>query len=180
MKILTKFDIPLNSERIQRCIGYPKASPKILSIIDKEIQNAKLFIKPIAIYKLINPLTHPVFKGASRVAFAICTIGEKLEQESTSLLNKGELLRGFILDAIGSYAAEKLAGYVNKRILQEIEEMEFRASSRFSPGYGLWTLEGQKLVFKVLDGKKIGVELLPSLMMKPRKSVSFALNLYKK
>ena len=46
---------------------------------------------------------------------------------------------------------------------------------RISPGYGRWPLTAQTNVFDRLPHEQLGVELLPSLLMVPRKSISFAM-----
>jgi hypothetical protein len=48
-------------------------------------------------------------------------------------------------------------------------------SCRISPGYGGWPLTAQKAIFARLPHDAIGVRLLPSMLMVPQKSVTFAL-----
>jgi hypothetical protein len=43
-----------------------------------------------------------------------------------------------------------------------------------SPGYGTWPITAQRALFDLLPHDEIQVELLPSCLMTPRKSVSFA------
>lgn len=46
---------------------------------------------------------------------------------------------------------------------------------RISPGYGGWPLAAQEAIFARLPHEAVGVRLLPSMLMAPRKSVTFAL-----
>lgn len=46
---------------------------------------------------------------------------------------------------------------------------------RISPGYRGWPLTAQEAIFARLPHNAIGVQLLPSMLMVPRKSVTFAL-----
>lgn len=48
-------------------------------------------------------------------------------------------------------------------------------SCRVSPGYGQWSLASQASLFRLLPHREMGVELLPSMLMVPRKSISFAM-----
>jgi hypothetical protein len=50
-----------------------------------------------------------------------------------------------------------------------------RVSCRISPGYGGWQLASQEALFARLPHRAIGVRLEHSLLMVPRKSVSFAM-----
>ncbi|MFR4384234.1 MAG: vitamin B12 dependent-methionine synthase activation domain-containing protein [Phascolarctobacterium sp.] len=50
--------------------------------------------------------------------------------------------------------------------------------SGFSPGYGDWPLEEQKLLFPILDcAKRIGLTLTDGMMMAPSKSVTAIIGL---
>ncbi|MBW2523265.1 MAG: hypothetical protein JRI23_03780, partial [Deltaproteobacteria bacterium] len=46
---------------------------------------------------------------------------------------------------------------------------------RVSPGYGRWGIEAQHRLFPLLPHDAVGVSLLPSCLMVPRKSISFAM-----
>ncbi len=48
-------------------------------------------------------------------------------------------------------------------------------SCRISPGYGGWPLSAQRMLFDRLPHRLLGISLLPSMMMSPRKSISFAM-----
>jgi len=120
---------------------------------------------------------HSVFKEAEKVTLCICTIGPHLEKKVTALMEEGKLLEGVILDALGSEATEEVANYANMEICREIEQLHLFPSRRFSPGYGKWGIEEQRLIFNLLPGETIEVHLNPSCMMVPRKSISFAISL---
>ena len=49
-----------------------------------------------------------VMGGAKRIAVSVCTIGPKLEEKSKSYIAEGEVLRGLLLDGIGSAALDSL------------------------------------------------------------------------
>jgi hypothetical protein len=118
-----------------------------------------------------------LFNLGEKVALGISTIGEKLEKKVKDLSFKGELTRAVILDAVGSVAAESTAEYLNQIIINKAKEKKLYHSTRFSPGYGGWKLEGQRLIFNLLPAERIGVSLNQFYMMTPKKSVSFAVNL---
>ena len=164
---------------------YKKPSTELLYDISKLKEFAVEELNPRGIYDIFNSseLTPEfLFKKAEKTVLCICTIGRDIEEESSRLLNKGELAKGVILDAIASHAAEEVAAWMYRSIVrdlsEDIEELEF--TNRFSPGYCQWSLEdGQKLIFKRLPSNIIRVRLSKSMMMIPRKTVSFAINIGK-
>ncbi len=148
-------------------------------LVRRALGDAARLVKPRGVYDffdLQDVPDHPVFRSATRVGLCICTIGPELESRVNELMKGGELARGVVLDAVGSEMAEAAAQVLDQRMEAEEARADQVAGARFSPGYGTWELEGQQWVFDMLDARGIGVELSPSMMMRPRKSVSFAVN----
>lgn len=151
--------------------------------IDGMLSLADKLMNPTGIYKIfaVNDLPDkPYFEHALQVGFAICTLGEDLPNQTQNFLQAGELVKGVILDAIGSVAADTVADYMNDLIKTDAEDMRLIPSMRYSPGYCDTPLRDQTLIFNKLgevSDKNIGVQLTSKYMMKPIKSVSFAINL---
>lgn len=186
-KIVKDFEVKIDQKEILRLLGHTSKSRKIkksaIITIQEMIEISSELIKPRGIYTIKGSKELPeecLFDSAEKVAFCICTIGEGLEKKVRSLSQKEELGKAVILDAIGSVAAESVAEYINQVIKDKARKDNLYCGTRFSPGYGGWSLKGQKLFFELLLAEKIGVSLNKSFMMIPRKSVSFAVNLREK
>ncbi|MBN1330211.1 MAG: hypothetical protein JXA54_12120 [Candidatus Heimdallarchaeota archaeon] len=189
MKILGNLLIELKIDEILKLLrksnNSKSPSDNLLSQINELIIFARKLIRPIAIYDIFpsDELTPKyIFKLSEKTILAVCSISSKLEEEIANLLKLGELSKAIILDAIASHAAEMVAEKVNEKIMEEntslFKEKEF--TKRFSPGYCKWTItDGQQLIFNLLPVDKIGVKLSNSMMMIPRKSISFAINIGK-
>lgn len=142
-------------------------------------EQAESLVKPQAMYKVIEKNALPgreCFGEAEFIVFAIVTIGPLLPEKTKKLLEKGNLVDGVILDAIGSAGAETVANLINEEINQEANKIGLEYSERYSPGYCQWNVKDQELIFNQLPGEKIGVSLSDSLLMSPIKSISFAVN----
>jgi len=74
-------------------------------------------------------------------------------------------------------AAEQTANWAFTEICHQATKLGLNHSYRFSPGYGKWGLEAQDYIFDLLPADSIEVSLTPSMMMMPRKSISFAVKL---
>jgi cobalamin-dependent methionine synthase I len=106
------------------------------------------------------------------VAIFLVTIGKYLEETSFQLARDGLILQATVLDAIGSNAVEKVAGFAQARI-KEIVKAEGRVTSqRFSPGYCDWNIGQQRMLFYALTGNTMGVRLTGECLMIPQKSIS--------
>ena len=82
-------------------------------------------------------------------------------------------VKGLIMQAIGAERIESLCDTFNAETGTWAQENEKCLRPRFSPGYGDFSIEAQKEIFKTLDCvRKIGLTLNDSLLMSPSKSVT--------
>ncbi|MGD8539418.1 MAG: vitamin B12 dependent-methionine synthase activation domain-containing protein [Candidatus Aminicenantes bacterium] len=180
------FELTIPTQKICVRIGYrtstSRISSSVLDLIEETKAHAYELLNPRAIFRILDynkTNRHEIFANAEKVALCICTIGPQIESESARLVKTDALMKGLILDAIGSEATEQVARQTDKRLCQKAREMDLWPSKRFSPGYKSWVIEEQRYVFQVLPGEEIGVKLNESCMMIPRKSVSFRINFYR-
>lgn len=114
----------------------------------------------------------PYIKGATHLVLFVVTIGDGIEKEASSLTSGKDPLKGYLLDRIGSFAAESLADRLEKRLRKDCALTKQSVSTRFSPGYCDWAIEEQFTMAKALDFSKAGVRLTEGCMMVPKKSIS--------
>ncbi|HVP37435.1 MAG TPA: vitamin B12 dependent-methionine synthase activation domain-containing protein [Terriglobales bacterium] len=183
-RTVRNFKITFDQKEILRLLGHTSKNKGLKDgtrkLVSEMIELSSALVKPSGVYAIKEAKELPaecLFESAEKAAFCICTIGNSLEKEVGALSRKGELTKAFILDAIGSVAAESVAEYLNHVIAAEAKKKKLHCSTRFSPGYGGWKLEAQRFIFDLLPSEKIGVRLNRSFMMIPRKSVSFVVNL---
>jgi len=183
VEVVRSIDIEPEEVEILRLLGRAadpgKARQWTVNLVREAVEEARSLVEPQGVYGFFDRDDvpgHVVFDSAERVGLCVCTIGPRLEGRVYELMSSGELAKGVVLDAVGSEAAEAAARWMDERMAGEESPGGLRPSGRFSPGYGQWTLEGQRLIFDLLDAGPIGVHLSRSMMMTPRKSVSFAMN----
>jgi cobalamin-dependent methionine synthase I len=109
---------------------------------------------------------------SERVVCFVGTIGTAVEREINKLLSQNHLADAYILDAMGSVAVEDMVEQFQQGMEATCSENDKTVTLRFSPGYCDWPLTEQKKLFSVCDSEKIGVQLLDSCLMSPRKSIS--------
>ncbi|PWI46761.1 hypothetical protein CEE45_15140 [Candidatus Heimdallarchaeota archaeon B3_Heim] len=157
-------------------------TPDLKIQLDRMKSIAVTLYEPKGIFKIFNASELPFrecFAEAERVALAIVTIGKSLPLEANNRMKSGEYVDGVILDAFGSAGVEQVADQVNREIVDIVKSQNFEYSQRFSPGYCQWSVQDQELIFNNLPSEDIGVSLTEGYMMKPIKSVSFAINIGK-
>ncbi|HUV35952.1 MAG TPA: vitamin B12 dependent-methionine synthase activation domain-containing protein [Patescibacteria group bacterium] len=156
---------------------------RVEQALESCLESAAGLLRPAGIYVIAAGSALPgsdMFTDLERVAFCVCTIGPALEREVTRLGDNDDLLAAFVLDAVGSVAAEAAADYMDGRIQAEAAREGLRTSCRASPGYGDWDIREQASIFRLVPAERIGVKLTGGMMMVPRKSVSFAIHIDEK
>lgn len=121
-----------------------------------------------AIHKIISSQ----LKGTNYIAAFICTIGSKVEQLSKKEMQQGNMLEGYVLDLIGSEAAEETAEFVHQVLRKLALEEGLGITNRFSPGYCNWDIAEQFKLFNLFGEETYGIQLNDSALMSPIKSIS--------
>jgi len=196
-------DIPLSlktSEVLRRegFSGYSKVRPEIKSLITEllaGVEKAHL-LEPAVAYEIypITEMSHSQvsLKGnlvlqcsllfsllpqAKELAIAVCTIGPRLEKQVTDYTNRGEPLRGMLLDGIGSAAVDSLTQEVCKFITSEASSRGYQASSPISPGMPGLPITEQWQLLEMVPAREVGISLTPLAIMSPRKSTSMVIGI---
>lgn len=183
--VLRDLPFELDENEIHRLLGYRGGGPsrdEVRRSIESMREMSRELLAPVCAYDIFpaeDIIERGPFTNAEKVGLGLSTIGASLEEEVRTLFDAGDYLNGLVLDTIGSVAVESVVDEVNGRICREGERMGLTGDRRASPGYGSWRLENQVLFFELLPHRQLGIELTPSYMMVPRKSVSFAVNLRK-
>ncbi len=166
-------------------LGYRKRAeevpPAVRSVVGEETERARGLVRPRVAAALLDGSElpeHPIFRDAERAALCVCTIGPDLEEEAARLMSEGELLRGLVLDWLGSEAVADVSRQADGWLAREGRAAGLWPSKLFAPGDKGWEVTGQELVFASVPASTIGVGLSESFMMMPRKSFSFRVNYY--
>ncbi len=108
-----------------------------------------------------------------KAAFCISTLGARLENTVTEMMEKGSGLEALLLDAAGIGMLESVGNLSFLHICEQAEKEGLFAGCRIGPGYGNVPMDTQRPLFSMTDSSAIGVSLTDSLVMVPGKSLSF-------
>ena len=106
-----------------------------------------------------------------RIAVVVATVGAEISELSERYAREGDSLAAWIADAIGSWAADAAADAVTGRVGAHAGPGE-AVTLRYSPGYCGMAITQQRVLFGLVDAEAAGITLLPSMLMRPLKSVS--------
>ncbi|MCC6751891.1 MAG: hypothetical protein IT371_29830 [Deltaproteobacteria bacterium] len=174
--------VTLRREEVLRLLGYPEEREpprRIGTLLESAFTEARGLVRARGTYlrlpksRATEVRLPPV--EAQALTVGLVTAGAELEGRVAELADAGDLTRALLLDAMGSAAAEEAADRLSAIISAGGETDAPAAGCRLSPGYGDWPLAAQTSLFALLPSQEVGVSLLPSMLMQPRKSVSFAM-----
>lgn len=112
-------------------------------------------------------------KGCDKGLLLAATLGSRVDV-AIRRLALGSVAEGAAAQAVAAALIESYCDDVQAKA--DTDGLAQRP--RFSPGYGDWRLEEQRLLFPVLDcAKRIGLTLTDGLMMAPSKSVTAIIGL---
>jgi len=111
-------------------------------------------------------------KHAKSVAIIVCTAGKGITEWSNKLMAEQELIKGYIIDILGSEIVETAINKIQDSLEKEIQQKNLKTTNRYSPGYCGWDVAEQKLLFSLLPDNFCSISLTESSLMIPIKSIS--------
>jgi len=198
-RLIENFPFEIRESEVLRYLGQKKNSLPLGETLKQdlatEIERGKALAQPSVLF-LVEHLTGagegegPVkirqfplqsknlarlFEGCEYGLVALLTIGASLENRVAELFKSGAYAKALMLDAAGSEAVESAADAFLADVSGVLKKTlgPFRFTRRVSPGYGDWNLQEQRVIFSLLSGRRVNIELTDSCLMKPRKSISF-------
>ena len=165
---------PHVTDRIEYLIktAYKKIEPTAGFIILKKNSHTKIEIKLRDTVFNINNLLSSNVKNAEFIALFMCSIGNTIEKESSELMDKNEMLDGYIMNLIGSVSAESVADNLHNHLRLVAENEGLNITNRYSPGYCNWDVNEQFKLFSFFPPHFCNITLTDSALMSPVKSVS--------
>ena len=118
-----------------------------------------------------------LFAEASEVVLTIYSIGPLLEERAAEYQAARNYVVGFALDLVGSAAVDEV-GQVAYALIEDLAKAKgLKASIPLNPGTSHWPLSGNRVLAELVPAEAIGIETLESGLLRPFKSISFAVAL---
>lgn len=196
--IVRPLEVAIYRSEVQHFLEYPpehEPSRRIQQLLDELLPQARTLCEARGCYVHL-PVNRASELGlepidADGLVIGLVTVGAGIEARAAELSSSHQVTRALVLDAAGSAAAEEAADRLGALIAREAQppsSHHFALSTaaadapripaipcRLSPGYGRWDVTAQRALFPLLPHDRVGVALLPSCLMVPRKSISFAM-----
>ncbi len=123
-----------------------------------------IFLESKSLSKLLQNSLEVVFMATTAGSSIIERIQQEIKNENGDFALILDSLASQIVDAGLDFMVE----FINKEIRREGKIL---TKKRYSPGYGDLLLTNQKIIYDILNLKKLRIELTESYMLVPEKSV---------
>ncbi|MFZ2097285.1 MAG: hypothetical protein WAV05_11680 [Anaerolineales bacterium] len=170
--------------------------PGLVKVAEEAMQESLALLHPRVIYrdfavegllherllleggrKIESKLIAQHLAASSRVIVMLVTIGDELEQQ-VSRIWESNMVYALALDGAGSAAVEALAHAACRYFEKRATDEGLQASIPFSPGMVDWpVLDGQPQIFQLLGEAGSMVQLTPSYIMVPKKSLTMVMGI---
>ena len=167
-------------KKLQNTVNLDKNSQKVSEFTiseqnnDSNFQNSNIKEKARITFADVTIISHDLFnnmEGCTKVALLGATIGPQVD----AYIRKNQIIDpvyASICQATGAMYIEEVVNKLNVEIKQQAAAQGYKTRPRYSPGYGDIPLEAQKDFFRLLNCQRIGLTLMPTLIMAPEKSVT--------
>lgn len=175
-------------DEVIRYLGYGKNAPdsEIIDTITEIKNKADLILKPKSVYGTFNigyfdfssaDLSAHLYGAESIILFA-ATLGAESERLA-SFYQKTDLQKAVIFDAVCNALIERYCDGVCKEIADKLLTDHKFINTRFSPGYGDFSIKYQNLILDNLNaGRRIGLSVNSSSLLLPQKSVTAVIGIF--
>jgi hypothetical protein len=188
-------DLKLKVSQIESVMGYKEGESQetISELVSEVLKEAEEICTMKAEYRLfddiafndagktltinglvlnIKKIIYGQIKKSDSAALFLCTAGDEIGTRSKKSMKDGDLLKGYVYDVVGSEAVEAAADLMQDQLEREMKSLGRATTNRFSPGYCGWLVVEQHKLFQLMPDNFCGINLTPSALMIPMKSVS--------
>ena len=166
---------------LDTCIEEVKAASKesfTYEIFDIERREDGLYLKGTTLTLRGEDIKQHLSK-ADKCAVMAVTLGLETDK-LLAFYSRTDLTKGLIFDACAAAAVESLCDAVQEELEAKAKAIGLKITTRFSPGYGDFTIDVQRDIARVLKTyEKIGLGINESSIMIPRKSVTAVVGMQK-
>jgi hypothetical protein len=188
-------DLHLNSSQIETVLGYKDGEDRSLvtNLIDEILEESvgmsnikaqysifddvglAVLTKSLRIQNIDFQVKNIVFdqlKRSDSVAIFLCTAGTEIGIRSKKAMQDRDLLKGYIYDVVGSEIVEAVTDVMQEDLEESMLDSGMKITNRYSPGYCGWDVAEQHKLFELIPENYCGIQLSPSALMDPVKSIS--------
>lgn len=129
----------------------------------------KIFDKKIIMIKSKN--LSNLLMASDEIVFMAATVGEDVIKERDKQVKAGNPIFGIIIDATASVIVDAGLDWMQDFLNAQLAKEGLKLTKRFSPGYGDLDLSVQKIIYKVLELKRLNIRMTKKYLLIPEKSV---------
>ncbi|NHM27263.1 Vitamin B12 dependent methionine synthase activation subunit [Desulfofundulus sp. TPOSR] len=115
---------------------------------------------------------------ARSLLLVVCTLGHMIDRRVEEYSRKGLAAHAYFLDIAGTCIIEAAGRQLVERIKTHLEACGLKTTIPLGPGHSYWkNLQDQRIIYDLVNPSTIGVTILKSGIMLPKKSLSMVMGI---
>lgn len=118
---------------------------------------------------------------ARSLLLVVCTLGDMIDRRVDEYNRKGLTAHAYFLDLAGTCIIEAASRQLVEKIKTQVEACGLKMTIPLGPGHSYWkSLQDQRIIYGLVNPLTIGVSILKSGIMLPKKSLSMVMGIGRK
>ncbi|SFR17602.1 hypothetical protein SAMN05660706_1486 [Desulfoscipio geothermicus DSM 3669] len=115
---------------------------------------------------------------AQSLFLAICTLGDLIDKRVDEYNRRGLAAHAYFLDVAGTCLIESAGRKLVKQVKNKFNSAGYKTTIPLGPGHSYWkNFIDQQIIYDLLNPKDLGVKILSSGMMLPKKTLSLVMGI---
>ncbi len=115
---------------------------------------------------------------ARSLLLVVCTLGHMIDRRVEEYSRKGLAAHAYFLDIAGTCIIEAAGRQLVEKIKTHLEACGLKTTIPLGPGHSYWkSLQDQRIIYDLVNPSTIGVTILKSGIMLPKKSLSMVMGI---
>ncbi|WP_242826069.1 Vitamin B12 dependent methionine synthase activation subunit [Desulfurispora thermophila] len=115
---------------------------------------------------------------AQSLFLAVCTLGREIDRRVEEYSRAGLTAHAYFLDIAGTCIIEAAGRQLVSMIKEQLASSGLQITIPLGPGHSYWeSLQDQQIIYDLVNPTRIGVSILESGVMLPKKSVSMVMGI---
>ncbi|MGB9803559.1 Vitamin B12 dependent methionine synthase activation subunit [Desulfofundulus sp.] len=115
---------------------------------------------------------------AESMLLVVCTLGHLIDRRMEEYSKKGLAAHAYFLDVAATCIIEAAGRQLVAKIKSQLEACGLKTTIPLGPGHSYWkNLQDQRIIYDLVNPSTIGVNILKSGIMLPKKSLSMVMGI---
>jgi len=157
-----------------RSLARPEAVCRVVPVV--KMERSRIFLEGGRV--LTSSLLVGLAGTARSLLLAVCTLGEAIDRRVEEYNRRGLAAHAYFLDVAGTCMIDAAGRRLVAQIKKQLQTHGLKTTIPLGPGHSYWPdLRDQQVIYALVEPSAVGVRILSSGIMLPKKSLSMVMGI---